>query len=256
MSPPIKFALAPTPTRAEDMIAQQFDIQDQLTLARKLYATTMKPDTYTALQGGLFFDLLLVNGTDKLLLVDGASNLRLASSSPSALSLIYAFDVGEPILYAGLALDNADGTDVSNEAIVFPKGFFRRGQKLSFTATGQITSNSTNVSLAFKLLFPHDGTEANVAMPTTVTADALGTWILELESQFGLDASGNGTVTHSGYLSVENTDETSGQSTALLETVLNTFDYQDVLYYLPQAIWSGTAADNDVDFHRATLSLQ
>ena len=251
---PREFEIVSSPRRPEYLRYQSLDQQTGLTINRKLYATTQKPASFPAEEAGIFDDLLLETG-DFLLLEDGSSHLVLEASSSSITSLIYLFSALNPVLYAGVSEGKSSGSDAEDLSLVFPKGFFSPGDVMVYQARGAITENAVNTSLAFTLTFPDTSTSTSVSMPQTVTLNALSDWTLDLKSVFGYNSSNQGTVQHTGVLTVANTDDASGQSTSLLAALENTFAYESILYYKPQVAWNTQNANSTVEFYNAVLQL-
>lgn len=251
---PREFAIVSSPNRPEYLRSVRLDDQTGLTINRKLYATTQKPAAYPADEAGIFFDLLLESG-DFLLQEDGTSHLVLENSSSQITSLINIFKPLNPVLYAGISEGKSSGSDTEDLSIVFPGGFFNAGDVMVYQVRGKITENAANTSLTFTLTFPDTSTSTSVSMPQTVTVNGLTDWTLDITSLFGYDSSNQGTVQHTGRLTVGNIDATDGQSTQLLSAQENTFSYESILYYKPQVAWNTQNANSTVEFYNAVLQL-
>lgn len=247
------YILHPSPLRPGYLRSQRLNPSEPLTYSEKVYGTTFKPAAWPAAAAGNYYELLNEAADGKLLLEDGTSYLQLETSDSIAYSLIYLFSSLEPILYGGVATDTVTGSSVTGLALAFPVKFFKAGHRMTFEIYGKITANSINSSLSFTIKFPHTGSAATLSMPTTVGANKLSDWGLRLISSFGYDSNGNGTVTHTGSLTVTNSDATSGESTSLAVAVQNTLDYNTILYYLPTVSWTTQDAGNTVDFYSASL---
>ena len=250
----LEYQINPSPMRQEEIRAQQFDYLNSVTYGRKIYATTFKPDSFDSIAAGVFDDLLLESATDHLLQED-TSIVYLEESSSTKNSIVYLFSGQQSIYLAGSAEGKSSGSDLVDLSVVFKPGFFKAGDVLVFEANGKITANATNNSLKFTITFPDTGTEATVSMPSTITQDTLAEWKLVVNSSFGHDSSGNGTVSHSGRLTVINSTDARGESQHLMSTVLNTFDYNTTLYYKPQVEWLTTTATSTVDFYTAYMTV-
>ena len=250
----MEFAIAPSPVRADYLRGQRLDDTAYLGLLRKIYVTTGKPAAWSADQAGVFNDLLLEGG-DHLLMEDGTSVLYLENSSSVTTSLLYLFQDNDPALFAGAALGKSAGSDVTDLSLVFPVNFFDAGNIVLFELSGAFTSNAANHYMTFTITFPDNGTAATVSTPSTVSADALGDFLIRFTSRVGYDTSGNAVVTHSGTLEVANTDAATGNTTTLFATTENSFTFSDVIYYKPQITWSTQDSNNVVQFYSASLTM-
>lgn len=253
----LRYAIAETPARDEYIRQDGLDTINSMTYGRKVYGTTQSPTAFDAIAGGTFFDLLLESGTtDALLLESGTTDrLNLESSSSITTSLVYLMNTPTPVFFAGCASGKSSGSDQQDLSLVFKGDFFRPGDVMIYEANGTITENAANTSLAFTVTFPDTGTAVTVAMPTTVSQDALSDWKLRVISAFGFNSSGNGIVTHSGELQVANTDESNGISIIPIMSVTNTLNYGSVLYYKPQVAWNTQNSGSDSDFSSAYLTI-
>lgn len=250
----MEHTFSPSPIRSEYVRQQQLEQARSIGIVRKYYATTAKPDAFPADEAGIFTDLAAEDGSLLLQESDGAT-LRLESSSSSAISLIYLFSTLMPVTLGGVATGFSSGVETNDLSLVFPTGFFKVGDIMVFEVTGKITENAINSSIGFSLYFPDTGAVATIAMPTTVDANSLSDFVLRITSIFSYDASGNGVVSHSGELTVKNTTVASGESTSLLTTIQNTFDYESVLYYKPQMAWNTQSANSVVEFYTGSVTV-
>jgi len=248
-----EFDIMPSPVRPDYLRNQRLNPYSYLSYTKKFYVTTFKSAAWPSADAAVNNALLLEDGF-KLLLEDGSA-LLLEESSAQSYSLIYLFRDSTPLLYGGVASGKSSGTDQLDLSLVFPSGFFRTGHIMTYEVCGKLTQNTINTSLSFTITFPDSGTPATISMPTTVDANSLSDWNLVVTSIFNFNTSSQGLVSHTGKLTVKNTTVTSGESTTLMATVQNTFDYDSVLYYKPQVNWTAVTANSTTEFYSASLMV-